>query len=292
MTNIRLKTTAKRQLRKASRDATTAYFQNLTEAVKRTKWIAKGNRYRADCTRRYQKDLGATPVAVDHVALTAYIAASSPAHVIDGWALLGWAVDAALRSDSYVAVHVAYYAELRVAMALLASEGVGILNYRHPTVDASSHTSFLPKVEKWDPTGAHYQSSWAGTHAIVWPCLQHWAGLQKAFDLLDELVQPANIRLSEWLVRLGAVGAARAIADKWLRSWGLDLSIVEEDHESRNLVSYRPSEFRPAPSLPVGEILEFVNDLCANRQRIVEPEGAFNRQRMYTKHVGSSRQQP
>jgi CRISPR-associated protein Cas6 len=30
----------------------------------------------------------------------------------------------------------------------------------------------------------------------------------------------------------------------------------------------------------------------ANRQRIVEPEGAFNRQRMYTKHVGSSRQQP
>ena len=57
MSEIRLKTTAKRQLRKASRDAIGAYFQGLTDIAKRTKWIPKNNKYRADCVETYRRDL-------------------------------------------------------------------------------------------------------------------------------------------------------------------------------------------------------------------------------------------
>ncbi len=101
--------------------------------------------------------------------MVAYISASGPCHVIDGWSFIGRAIDATLRGDSYAAIHLGYYAELRAAMALLACEGVGILNSRHATIDVKSNTHEFGKGK--------------GTHKIIWPCIQHWAGLAKAKSL-------------------------------------------------------------------------------------------------------------
>jgi hypothetical protein len=262
MSQVRIKTAGKHQLRKASRDAVGAYFANLSNRDKRERWLAKRNRYRVDCTQKYQRDLAATPSTVDHRAMVAYIAASGPGHVIDGWSLLGRAVESALRSDSYAAIHLGYYAELRAAMALLASEGIGILNTRHPTIDRSGQTSTLPpQVERWNKSKSKYEPTLAGTHTVVWPCLQHWATLGRAFDLLDEIFRPANISLSDWIAKLGGKVSSRAIAANWFQSWGLDLSILDDDHESRNLASYRPSEFRLPPAVPPDDVMDYLNDL-------------------------------
>lgn len=270
MKAIRIKKTGKQQLRRASRLAMESSLTALNSPHMGSRWIRKTNRYRIDCVRQYKIDTDATPPSTDHSALVEYVAASSPGHVIDGWSLLGRAIDATLRCDSYAALHLAYYAELRGAMGLLASEGVGIFNNRHATIDAQGLTSRLPQTERWNQRNLRYDSYSAGTHDIVWPCLQHWASLQKAYVLLNEIIRPGTIPLSQWLGALGAITRARAIAESWLREWGLDLSILEDDHESRNFASYRPSEFRLPPSLAVDDVLEFVKDLWL----CLEPGGA------------------
>lgn len=261
MPDIRIKTTGKKLLRASSREAIRGYFSSLNPTTRSQQWIALSNRYRVTCTHRYISDLNATPSGVDHAALTEYIAASGPGHAIDGWSLLGRAVDAALRNDVYGAVHLGYYAELRAAMSLLASEGIGVFNNRHPIIDRHNVTHCLPKTDFWDPRSSRYNDRWAGTHAIVWPCLKHWSQLVKSYDAFEEVFRPAARPLSEWLSRLGSATSARAISKKWLQLWGLDLSIIEDDHESRNLASYRPSEFRlpPIPSYP--DTLEAITEI-------------------------------
>lgn len=264
MNSVRIKTTGKKQLRDASRDAVSAYFSSLPQAQRCKKWLLQSNRYRVSCTQQYMIDLKAIPSSVDHAALQAYLAASGPGHVIDGWSLLGRAIDATLRNDIYSAIHMAYYAELRAAMALLACEGIGIFNNRHPVIDAANTTQSLPKMEFWDSSAARYQDRWAGTHAIVWPCLKHWSGLIKSSGLFEETFRPAGLPLSEWLTRLGSAASARAVLKQWLSLWGLDLSILEDDHESRNLASYRPSEFRLPPVPEVNDSLGFIAELWSS----------------------------
>lgn len=261
MPDVRIKTTGKKLLRASSRDAVRGYFSSLTPIQRCREWIAKSNRYRVKCIHQYAADLTVSPSAVDHAALSAYIAASGPGHVIDGWSLLGRAIDSALRNDVYGALHLGYYAELRAAMALLACEGVGIFSNRHPIVDRCGTSHCLPKVERRQSNSVAYSDFRAGTHAIVWPCLKHWSQLAKSFDVFEEVFRPADLPLSEWLSRLRSTASARAISKKWLQLWGLDLSIMEDDHESRNLASYRPSEFRLPPMLPFAETLEDVTEI-------------------------------
>lgn len=236
----------KAKLRQASREPIGSYFQGLSSLDRQAKWIHGNNRYRVRCTSRYENDLKATPPTVDDSDLVSYIAASGPCHVIDGWSFIGRAIDSMLRGDTYGAIHLGYYAELRAAMALLACEGVGIFNQRHVTVDRSSKTHLFSK---------------SGTHKVIWPCLQHWAGLAKSSTLLDSTFRPANRGLSAWLTALRATVPARAIANHWLRSWGIDLVNYDADHNSRNLVSYRPYEFRRSAAHDTKEISDFVEDL-------------------------------
>jgi hypothetical protein len=236
----------KKRLRKASREPVATYFQSLSSTDRRKKWLHTNNRYRLHCTHRYDCDLKAAPPTVDHAALTAYLAASGPCHVIDGWSFIGRAIDATLRGDSYTAIHLGYYAELRAAMSLLACEGVAILSRRHATVEAS---------------GTTHEFSKTSTHAVVWPCIKHWAGLAKANALLEASFRPANVALATWLTTLKVKVPARAIADHWLRCWGIDLAQYDQDHDARNLVSYRPSEFRPPRSDAIEKLCGFVEDL-------------------------------
>jgi hypothetical protein len=191
-----------------------------------------------------------------------YVAASGPAHVIDGWAFLGRAVDSALRRDSYSAIFFGYYAELRAAMALLAAEGLGILDSKHPIINAAGSTDFLPKCRA--PYGG---PNWARTHYVTGPCLKQWATLKRSSQLLDDLVHPEDTRLSDWLTACGRPFPGKAVAKKWLDRWGLDLAALDDDHDARNMVSYRPSEFRRPGVLAMNAVLEFVSQLW----RLLEP---------------------
>ncbi len=243
-----LKKDGKTRLRRASRDPIVSYFQQLSAVDRQTFWLSETNRYRLNCTKQYENDLkGTTPATkVNDAALTSYIAASGPCHIIDGWSFLGRAIDSMLRGDSYGAVHLGYYAELRAAMALLACEGVGVFSRKHAVVDRRNLTHSI---------------NGSGTHAFIWPCLQYWAGLVRAKTLFDKSFRPATRTLTMWLASLGANISARVVATRWLRSWGIDLSKYEDDHDARNLVSYRPLEFRRPNSSNARDLSDFVDAL-------------------------------
>jgi hypothetical protein len=79
--------------------------------------------------------------------------------------------------------------------------------------------------------------------------------------LLDQAVSPGSFSLTEWLNAGGANLSVPAIARRWLSTWGLDLEALNDDHDLRNLASYRPSELRKHNSIDVHETAQFVEEL-------------------------------
>jgi hypothetical protein len=243
----------------ASKPTIAAYFFGLKPPYREAEWLDFGNRYRMTCTQTFEGDIkratnkGKALSRRKHKDLTAYVGASAPAHIIDGWSFLGRSVDCALRGDTYSAAHFAYYAELRAAMGLLASEGVGIFNSKHAVVGTSGTASF--------PKKPPFAKNKEGTHRVVWPVLSFWSSLRRSSELLDELIQPEQVRISKWLNVLNSQVAIRAVGQSWLNSWGLDLKTISDDHDVRNLASYRPSEFRLTPATAAVDIATFVSAL-------------------------------
>ena len=82
-------------------------------------------------------------VGIDGSSLAEYIACSIPLHLADGWTFLARGLDAIKAGDSDSAIHMAYYAELRAAMSLLAGDGVGVFRSRHVAIEANYATSDL-----------------------------------------------------------------------------------------------------------------------------------------------------
>jgi hypothetical protein len=78
---------------------------------------------------------------------------------------------------------------------------------------------------------------------------------------LDEIISPLSVRLSQWLSGTGAHVPVQAVARHWLHTWGIDLAAVDDDHDNRNLSSYRPSEFRKPPAIDVHDVVAFVEEL-------------------------------
>jgi hypothetical protein len=197
------------------------HFSNRT-------WLAPANRYAADTINRLKADM-TNPTAVAGADLSQYVAASAPLHLLDGWTFLGRAVDASLRGDPDTARHLAYYAELRAAMALLASEGLGVFDKQHFVVESSMPPSMI--------------RSSSGTHAIVWDLLKAWCVLPKAADLIGQIVAVGGVPLASWIGHFGiATGnSLQPVAADWLATWGLDLRQFHNDRGARNEASYRPS---------------------------------------------------
>lgn len=251
----------KTKVRLASRKAVQQYFVQWVAAGINDRWLDTANRYRETATKTYDDDLNSS--SVHHASLIEYISASAPAHLIDGWSYLGRSTDAILRGDLNAAIHFAYYAELRAAMSLLACEGIGVFNGKHPIIDqtGSSTTPIKHITKSWNKTKKKYDSQGASTHRTVWPLLHHWGSLKRAADLIEELVAPDGYSLRQWLDALRIPTSIRAISKQWLTSWGTDLTRLTDDHDSRNMASYRPSEFRLAPAPDAPSAIEFVTDM-------------------------------
>lgn len=171
---------------------------------------------------------------VDPLKLGEYIASSAPLHLADGWNYLSRAFEAASRGDRSAAYHLGYYAELRAAMSLLATEGIGIFNDRHIALD-----------DQLQPT--EFRRS---THIATWLVLSAWSNETGRASILLEGITVESKSLSEWLQAVGVVAPAQQfLADKWLRAWSIDLDVFSNDRFRRNEMSYRPTRVRfPMPS--------------------------------------------
>jgi hypothetical protein len=65
------------------------------------------------------------------------LAASAPNHCMDGWSYVSRSLSSLLAGDPHAARHLAYYAQLRAALSLLANLGVGVVDGINFAVDAS-----------------------------------------------------------------------------------------------------------------------------------------------------------
>src|ERR1700722_668599 len=109
-------------IHKLSRSDVEKTLAGLRRFTRGSMWIGKNNRYSTDTIGKIKNDVRSNRINVRN--LSQYIVASCLLHSTDGWSYLGKAILALMRGDPHRSRHLAYYAELRAAMSILASEGI------------------------------------------------------------------------------------------------------------------------------------------------------------------------
>ncbi|RST26323.1 hypothetical protein [Chryseobacterium lacus] len=199
-----------------------------------------------------------------------YLAASSLAHVLDGWMYLSNSFNALINGDEGTAIHLAYYAELRGAMSLLASEGIGVFDKHHFGTFKNESVIFrYPRNEM--RKGA--------THQFVWTAMEKWSSsgvkpdsnILKIFKVnginfydITEYFHPSTSSSSLLSV---------SIIKSWLKDWCFDIMTYKSDRKERNEVSYRPqriSDFSQKINFK-----DIINEL-ENYWSVISPSGIDN----------------
>jgi hypothetical protein len=219
-------------------------FEWVVAQWPKSRWLSASNKYSSNTTKQLDLDTSAGGT-IAHIQLGRYIAASTIVHCVDGWSYVSRALEAALSGDIDAATHLAYYAELRAAMSVLAASGIGVFDKKNFVLTSNGNCRQVN----------------GSTHEFVWNALSHWATLSAASDLLLEVVQPGGFSLDTWLQHFpgsaGSVARSRVVS-KWLLDWGVDLRVFAEDRRARNQSSYRPTAIPHVKRLHFSDSLEFL----------------------------------
>lgn len=210
--------------------AISSVFQDCKRYFPYGRWLGDRNCYKDETINvintHYETSHGR--VTLDNINckhLREYIAISSVLHCFDSWKFLARAINANLVGDFSSAIHLVYYSELRAAMSLLATQGIGIFSKKHFIIDSSLNHHGLN----------------GNTHQITWQLLDKWSETNAARDLIYNIIKPEKIPLGYWLTQLSSNSTKSLIVHDWLVNWGMDLRLWAEDKNLRNQVSYRPS---------------------------------------------------
>lgn len=209
----------KSDIRRADRHAIRAAIRGLAPALHTGDWFPSGHPYAAGVPKGSHGD---------DQRLAEYIALSAIQHAFDGWGYWGRAVAAEVSGDSNIASHLGYYAELRAAKAILASEGIGLSSNWVAVVDGSGRC----EVKREQVT----------SHQVLWQVIDEWSN-GNADGVVFGLLKPFGHSIADWLQHFP--GSYRPVAEDWLRVWGLDLQALATDGSRRNVASYDPSGFPP-----------------------------------------------
>jgi hypothetical protein len=213
-------------IRKLARTNVEQMLARMDTVLASSRWLQKSNRYAKNTIDRLKLDAGVAG-SLHGKHLSQYISVSSILHCADGWSYLGRAISALLSGDPHRVVHLAYYAELRAALSLLAAEGIGVFRSVHFVVDAPRSARKLSRPEQ--------------THQAAWAYLDYWSSLKRSGDLFAEIIAPAGVSLSSWFGSIGGVtNYVGPQARAWFRQWSMDLGLFSDDRDARNESSYRP----------------------------------------------------
>ena len=181
--------------------------------------------------------------------IKSFLAASSLSHLLDGWTYLQNAFQALLNGDSGTAIHLSYYAELRSAMSILSTEGLGVFSDKNIGVFSSTDNCEFPKnYDKGIPPNVSYKKPSTATHVFVWEAMEKWidspikpdADILKIFTVRDKTFYS----LIEYFHPSTGASTLRSVQaiKSWLKEWCLDIRTFRQDRELRNDVSYRPQK--------------------------------------------------
>lgn len=166
------------------------------------------------------------------------VAFSGPTHCIDGWSYASRALAALLAGDTHAARHLAYYAQLRAGLSILASVGVGVFNGINFAVQKDG------SVVRIDPT-IKASTSGMGTHEVVWEALQAWVTDTKSAEEFLRLLLIRNVSVFDCVDTVWPSFNSQAVADQLINAWGLDLKRGKDEHRYRKISSYVPQAFNP-----------------------------------------------
>lgn len=186
------------------------------------------------------------------------VAVAAPNHCVDGWSYAARATSALLAGDYHACRHLAYYAQLRAGMSILANLGVGLFNRVNFVVTGNG------TIIRLDTPGSAPKLLGLGTHVAVWEALKTWSSDASAARQLLDLIKIRGVSLRDSLEAIWPGSSSSAVAASLMQSWGLDLSRGKEEHDYRNISSYNAQSLNPLSS-PVGMSLDVVGqfwELC------------------------------
>ena len=213
--------------------------------LRNSRWVGKSNFYAGGVSGKLRISQPDTPAKKRNLAQ--FIASSAALHASDGWSYLGRSISTLLCGDAHRSLHLAYYAELRAALSILASAGIGVFDKKHYVISDVNSTRKLT-------TGQ-------GTHVTAWLALKHWAGRPGSGNLFASIVRPEGLTLEQWFHSHGGASALAPQAQSWLMQWGMDLEFSINDREARNESSYRPDGIPDTWMCQPAEVLDFVEDM-------------------------------
>lgn len=195
------------------------------------------------------------------------LAAAGPNHCLDAWSFLARALAALLAGDQHAARHFAYYTQLRAALSILASVGVGVFDRTNFVITSAGG------VLRVDP-GSSAKADGLGTHEIVWSALNAWAQEKTLASKFLEIMRLQGVTIGDALNAIWPSYSPETIAGRLMRIWTLDLARARDDQTLRNQSSYSPHALNPISVAPK-DYLKFVAhiwDMC-------EPTtaGSFNK---------------
>jgi hypothetical protein len=183
------------------------------------------------------------------------VAVAAPQHCMDGWAFVSRALGALLAGDLHAARHLAYYAQLRSSLSILANLGIGIFNGVNFAVTSPNG------LERIDPENTGQRTNKGmGTHAAVWEALLALSSSGSTASVLLNLIRIRGSTLTTCLSSLWPGFSAVTSASSLISAWGLDLQRGVDEHRQRNISSYAPQALNPLPQHVTAE-LAFVTEL-------------------------------
>jgi len=191
------------------------------------RWLGVHNKYTNDVVK--QVDINSKLPFFTDYDLTEYLTTSIFLHNLDGWNFLSQSINALLNNCDSIAIHMAYYAELRAGISFLAAQGIGVFNYNHLYIDSSNMCNI------------HKDK---GTHTVTWDALTEWAKIPHRSSEFLKLFKVNTIGLDQWIIAANYnIGSSVStdLASDWLSTWSLDLAQLSKDHLLRNEASYRPN---------------------------------------------------
>jgi len=157
--------------------------------------------------------------------LADYLALANCGHLFDGWRYLSQATLALLNGSRGQALHLAYYAELRAALSILAGSGIGIVNKKNFALTQTGDVHWFR----------------GPTHSAAWEALVEWAKKPTQAVKVMSCFEALDLPASSWGEACNVSPSLPDIASKWLQEWSVDINTVGKDQFLRNKASYQPN---------------------------------------------------
>jgi len=160
--------------------------------------------------------------SADSNEMAADLAARQTEHCLEAWNYMSQSVVALLNGKENIAIHLAYYAEVRAASSLLSSTGIALKNLPNYYMDTSNRRRAFR----------------VGTHIALREIWQTWCARPDAIDAFETLKVAPSTKLTDVFSAMGLTSSNQ----NSLLNWAYELINFTDDHNSRNVASYNTSK--------------------------------------------------